>query len=107
MQKTNTEVANAIRGTIGIGPGYITNFALNGKIEHKKITWKRYCVVDVLYGGVICDNKMIIRIKKGDEWSIGDMTVKGTVINSVDATMIDNVEEVKRKTAKRKKVINY
>lgn len=108
MEKTQTpeEIAQAIRGSICIGPGYLRKLAVNGKIEFEKLVWLEYCVLDPLYGGCICDNTLYVRIGLSDKWTVEHMETT-IVVNSVDQTLIKgNVDELKRKTAKKGKIIN-
>jgi hypothetical protein len=106
MNQTPTVISNAIVRTIGIGPGNLTQFKINGELKFEKVEWKSYCIVDCNYGGLICDNKLICRFGPNDAWSIAIQNVNGTSINGVDASRIKDVEKVKSRTAKRNKIIN-
>ena len=107
LHQTDERICNAIRGCVSVGAGYVTEFSVNGTIVEDRVEWKQYAVIDPYYGGLICDNKLVVSIKLGDAWSAKEMTNYGTVLNSVDVSRIDtDVEELKRKTSKRRKVIN-
>lgn len=106
MQNLPKELTQGIRGCVSVGPGSLTNFRVNGKLVAKRVTWKEYCILDVLYGGLVCDSKLVARMHKGDAWSADKMINRGTVVNRIDETAVPNVEEVKRKSAKRGKIIH-
>lgn len=106
MNQTPSEISQHISKTIGIGPGNLTEFKVNGKLKLKTLEWKQYIVIDCNYGGLICDNKLVYKIEPTDTWSVKEQTVNGVCLNGVDASKIKDVEEVKRKTAKKDKVIN-
>lgn len=106
MQTTDAEVSQAITGCIAIGPGSIINFSVNGKVLLKKVVWKNYCVLDAFYGGLICDNQLKAALKPGDTWSAEIMNC-ATAINRVDPNlMTSDVEDVKKRVAKKGKVVN-
>lgn len=106
MNVLEPEVSAALRACISMGAGSMTNFYVNGKLVLKKVSWKEHCIVDSYYGGLVCDRKLVHRFGLRDKWGAETMTNKGTVYNSVDASLIEDVEEVKRKSAKKGKVIN-
>jgi hypothetical protein len=107
MQQNDKDITRAIRGCISIGKGSITKLCLNGKCLHEKISWDRYCILDCYYGGLVCDNKLIVRFTKDDTWSIERMDNHGVVLNSIDTSKIEgNVEEIKERTAKNNNVLN-
>jgi hypothetical protein len=106
MNQTPSEITNNISSTIGIGSGKLTEFKVNGKLKLKTLEWKQYIVVDANYGGLICDNKVLYKFGPEDTWSIKEQTVNGTSLNSVNASRIENVEELKRKITKKDVVIN-
>jgi len=101
------ETTNAITASVSIGEGFIVNFSMNGKLVKDKIRWKEFCILDAAYGGLICDNELIVKFSAKDTWFAESMTNYGIVFNSVDSTKMENVEEVKRKSSKRNKnVVN-
>lgn len=106
MNQTPSEISNQIIRTIGIGAGNLVEFKVNGKLKLKTLEWKQYIIVDCNYGGLICDNKLVYKLGPEDTWTIKEQTVKGTCLNGIDASKIQNVEELKRKTAKKDVVIN-
>lgn len=77
------------RACISMGAGSMTNFYVNGKLVLKKVSWKEHCIVDSYYGGLVCDRKLVHRFGLRDKWSAETMTNKGTVYNSVDASLIE------------------
>lgn len=105
MNSLPTEVSRAIRGCVSIGPGDISNLCINGELVQERVVWKKYCILDPQYGGLICDDELVARITTEDRWSVDVMNNHGTTYNSIDSSLIDNVEEAKRKTAKRGKVL--
>lgn len=99
MQTLDPEICKAVTKTVLIGPGYMTDFAVNGKILMKKVVWKQYCVCDANYGGIIADNKIVQRLNNGDTWSCKHQEVKGTAINGVDVSLLtEDVEKLKKRT---------
>ena len=106
MQTTDSEISTNVACTIGIGSGNLTGFSINGKLVVAKLEWERYIVIDSNYGGLICDDKVIQKFTSDDTWSVEQETVNGTCLNCVVTAKIENVEELKRKTAKKDKVIN-
>lgn len=100
------EITRAIVGCVSIGGGDMTNVSVNGVIVKEKVVWKTYCIMDPLYGGLVCDNELVVRITPKDTWSGEVMNNYGIVVNRVDAKQFKDVEEVKRKHAKRGKIIN-
>lgn len=100
------ELTKAITKCISIGAGSIDDFSVNGKLVHKRVTWKKYCILDASYGGLICDNKLVHRLAPGDKWSAATME-NDIVINGIDTTLLaGDVEALKKKTAEKDKVIN-
>lgn len=100
-------LCDAIEGTISIGPGDLTNFCVNGKLIFERVEWKKYCVIDAQYGGLICDNERKAKFGQEDTWYASTMNNHGNVVNKLNADKIDgDVEEVKRQTAKKGKIIN-
>jgi hypothetical protein len=106
LHQNDPEVTRAISSCISIGSGHLTDFCVNGNRLHERVEWKHYCVIDRNYGGLFCDGKLIQRVTTADTWSVAVMQNNGTVLNSVDATKIVNVESVKRRCAKKGKIIN-
>ena len=101
----DSTLTKAITGCVAIGPGNFVNFYLNNKLIRDKIVWEQYCIADPYYGGIICDNKLEVRMEATDRWGADSMTTK-VVVNRIDPTNISNLPALKRKTAKKNKVIH-
>ncbi len=102
---SDPELSKAIRACISIGSGSLKDFSVNGKIIHKLVTWKKHCIIDPLYGGLVCDLELKTRMSLNDTWSAREMKNKGVVFNSIDSSLIENLEEVKRKSKKRGEIV--
>lgn len=100
-----SEVTRAITACISIGPGSMTNFSVNGEIVFKKIVWKKYCVVDAKYGGLIIDNVPKKRLYSTDVWS-ADTMENSIVINAIDSSLLDDPKKTKKDTEVPGKIIN-
>lgn len=74
----------AIVGTIGIGSGFLKGFHVNDVLVLKEFKFKYYCIVDYHYGGLVADNKLVLRLNSSDKWYIEEQNVKGPVLNSID-----------------------
>lgn len=102
MQVLDPEIVKAISRTISIGPGHMTNFAVNGKLVQEELTWEQYCVVDSNYGGCIADNKVVHCMQTGDTWSCDNQT-NTIVLNCVDPSLLtENVERLKKRNRSEK-----
>ena len=86
-------VTKAIRGCVSIGSGDISNLRVNGKLVKEIIEWKDYCILDPLYGGIICDGEIVVRFNTDDTWSVDVMHNHNIVVNSIDASLIENLEK--------------
>ena len=106
MEQTDERVAASIRGCVSIGSGSLTNFYLDGKLVKEEVKWKKWCIIDELYGGLLCDGEMIVHVPLGHKWYAETMINKGIVINSCDASKIADIEDVERKATKKHKVVN-
>lgn len=89
------EIAKGITQCISIGPGNLTDFAVNGKIIKKKFEWKQYCVIDPNYGGFIADNKLIHSFKPSDSWSC--KTMKNNIVVNGISLPEEELERLKKK----------
>jgi len=100
-----SEISQAIKACISIGPGRMTNFSVNGVIIFKTITWKKYCIIDATYGGLIADNIPKKQFYPTDVWS-ADVMENHIVINSVDSSRLVDPKKTKKKTAVPGEIIN-
>lgn len=87
--KVDTKLAQDIDTFICIGAGNMTDFSVNDGVVHKFIAWKTSCVVDPTYGGLVCDNELLIPFPHGSVWTasvvnaFGDLLSSGTSSGSV------------------------
>lgn len=100
-----SEVTRAITACISIGPGSMTNFSINGHIVFKKVAWKKYCVIDANYGGLIIDNVPKKRFYPTDQWGVDTME-NHIVINAVDSSLLADPKKTKKDTAVPEEIIN-
>lgn len=99
------ELTRAITACISIGPGSMTNFSINGDIVFKKVAWKKYCVIDANYGGLVIDNVLGKQFCSTDRWSAATMECD-VVIGAVDQILLADPKKTKKDTAVPGEIIN-
>lgn len=62
------------------GPGWLTNFYVNGRLVVARIEWKHSCVIERGVG-LMCDGVVIANVPLKTNWCVERMNVEGSLEN--------------------------
>ena len=97
LSPIDEEDCHSIVSCISIGPGSLFDIVVNGTPIADIVTWETHCILDVNYGGIWCDKKLIAPLKSGDTWSASKMINKGHLYYLLDSTRMKDAEQVKKR----------